>query len=90
MIVSIIIFFITYFFPSILYYPNKFWMIFGKFISKITNPIVFSFLYFTIFCIIGLLIKFIYKDYFNYKINKDKRTYWKNVILEKQSIKNQY
>ena len=90
LVVSIVLFFITFFFPSFLYYPNKYWMFFGRLISKITNPIIFCFLYFTIFSVIGLLIKLIYKDYFNYKINKNKKTYWKNVHLEKQSIKNQY
>lgn len=90
LIVSIIFFLITFFFPSFLKYPNKFWMIFGKIISKITNPIIFCFLYFTIFSIIGLLLKVIYKDYFNYKINFNKKTYWKDTHLEKQSINNQY
>lgn len=90
LICSLVLTFITLFFSQILYYPNIIWMSFGKLISIITNPIIFGIIYYITFVPIGYLIKIIYKDYFNYKININKKTYWNKCSEENQFTHNQY
>lgn len=87
---SLLLAVITFFFPKILNYPSIIWMKFGKIISKITNPIIFGVIYYLTFVIVGYLIKFFYKDYFDYKINLNKKTYWIKSSEERQFTHNQY
>ena len=62
---------------SIFYFPNKLWLIFSKYLSKLTSPIILFILYFFIFTPMGILIRALKKNYLDLKPIKNETTYWK-------------
>ena len=82
--VSYILLFLSTFFlttalvkPNLFYFPNKLWLNFSKYLSRLTSPIIFFILYFFIFTPMGILMRAIKKNYLGLRPVKNEKTYWR-------------
>jgi Saxitoxin biosynthesis operon protein SxtJ len=62
--------------PSVLKYPNVLWAKFGLLLSRITNPIVTSLMFFGFFTPIALVLRAIGRDPLRLKFDGTATTYW--------------
>ena len=69
--ISLFLLIITFYFPSILKYPNILWSRFGIILGLIVSPIVLFLLFYFIVTPIGLIMKILRKD--TLKIIKEKK-----------------
>lgn len=94
LIYSIIVF--SFFFittllkPRVLRIPTILWMDLASFISKFTNPIIFSLIFFIILTPLGIILKFLRIDLLKKKINPKITSYWEKKIYYDTSPKNQF
>lgn len=56
----------------------KNWTRLGKFIAKFLNPLIFGIIYFIIITPYSFILKIFKRDFFNYDIDKRKKSYWIN------------
>ena len=89
-IISTILILASYFYSSLLKYPNFLWFKFGELIGKVISPIVMLLIYLIVFFPIGLLYKILNKDLLGLKIDKNKHSYWSNKKIIKTYMKNQF
>ena len=90
-IFTLILFFTTYFFSKILYYPNRLWYLFGIGISKITSPIILSIIFLFLFVPISFFMRIVKRDILNLNFDpNDKASYWIKKKSLNSNIKNQY
>ena len=68
---------------------NIIWFKFGLFLGKIFAPLIVGIIFFLIVTPIGLLMRFLKKDFLNLKFNKDK-SYWITKNGPKSKMKNQF
>ncbi len=89
-IISIIFILASFFYSSVLKYPNFLWFKFGEFIGKVISPLVMLLIYLIVFFPIGLLYKLLNKDLLGLKIDKNKHSYWSDKKNIKTSMRNQF
>ena len=89
-IISIILILVSFFYSSVLKYPNFLWFKFGELIGKVISPIVMFSIYLIVFFPIGFLYKLLNKDLLGLKIDKNKHSYWSKKKIIKSSMKNQF
>ena len=89
-IISIILIPVSYFYSSLLKYPNFLWFKFGEFIGRVISPLVMLLIYLIVFFPIGLLYKLLNKDLLGLKIDKNKNSYWSDKKYFKSSMRNQF
>ena len=63
-------------FPSVLTVPNRLWMKLAELISKITNPIILSLMFYLLFTPAALICRLLGKDLLRLKADKELDTYW--------------
>ena len=80
----------TFIKPGFLRIPSILWLDFAKIVSKITNPIIFSLIFVTLFSTLGIIFRIFRKDLLNQKILKEKKTYWQTKKVIKTSVNNQF
>lgn len=90
LLISILFFTVSYFFPRILYYPNKLWYYIGIFIGHFVSQFVMGAIFIFLLTPIGIYKSISTKNFFNIKIDRTKSTYWVNKNNSKHSMKNQY
>ena len=62
--------------PSVLTVPNRLWMKLAELISKITNPIILSLMFFLLFTPAAIVCRLLGKDLLRLKAEKELDTYW--------------
>jgi hypothetical protein len=62
--------------PSVLTLPNRLWMKLAELISKITNPIILSLMFYLLFTPAALICRLLGKDLLRLKADKELDTYW--------------
>ena len=80
----------TFIKPGFLRIPSILWLDFAKIVSKITNPIIFSLIFVTLFSTLGIILRVFRIDLLNQKILKEKKTYWHAKKVIKTSVNNQF
>jgi hypothetical protein len=80
----------TFIKPGFLRIPSILWLDFAKIVSKITNPIIFSLIFVTLFSTLGIIFRIFRIDLLNQKILKKKKTYWQTKKVIKTSVNNQF
>jgi hypothetical protein len=80
----------TFIKPGFLRIPSILWLDFAKIVSKITNPIIFSLIFVTLFSTLGIIFRIFRIDLLNQKILKEKKTYWQTKKVIKTSVNNQF
>ena len=80
----------TFIKPGFLRIPSILWLDFAKIVSKITNPIIFSLIFVTLFSTLGIIFRIFRIDLLNQKILKEKKTYWQTKKAIKTSVNNQF
>jgi hypothetical protein len=63
-------------FPPALTVPNRLWMKLAGLISKITNPIILSLMFYLLFTPAALICRLLGKDLLRLKADKELDTYW--------------
>ena len=63
-------------FPSVLTVPNRLWMKLAGLISKITNPVILSLMFYLLFTPVAVLCRLMGKDLLRLKADKELETYW--------------
>jgi len=77
--------------PKIFYYPNFVWFKIGIYLSLIVSPIVMAFIYYFVFCPIGLWIQIRGENReIQLKFDKSIDSYWIERSEEMGSMKNQF
>lgn len=89
-IISLTFFFITFFFSSILKYPNIIWHKFGLLLGLFVSPIIIFITYILTIVPIGIIFKIIKKDPMNRKRNDKIESYWVERDEKVNDMKNQY
>ena len=89
-IISIILFFVSIFYPKIFSVPNKLWFKFSMLLGAIVAPLVMALIYFVTVTPIGLLMRLLGKDLLNKKIDKSLKSYWQERKNPINSMKDQY
>lgn len=77
LIISLLLFLMSFLRPSIFYYPNMIWINIGNLLGILTTPIILGIIYLVLFIPIGFLLKIFGHDVLDLKINKKKLSYWK-------------
>ncbi len=90
LLISIILFLLSFIFPKIFIIPNKLWFKLGMLLGAIIAPIIMALLYFFIATPTGIIMRLLNKDLLNQKINKSKKSYWIKRKEPINSMKNQY
>lgn len=96
-----VIFFIFFFFllffllstlfkPRLLRIPTILWLDLSIIISKITNPIIISLIFFLFLTPVGLILKTLRIDLLKKNINIKLKSYWEKKIDYKTNPKNQF
>jgi hypothetical protein len=62
--------------PTILSPLNRLWMRVGLLISKITNPIIASLMFFVVFTPVALFLRLLGKDPLRLRFDASAKTYW--------------
>ena len=89
-VIAIIIFAITIFFPKILILPNKIWLKFGMILGSVVAPIMMAIIFFITILPTGIIMKLLGKDILNIKKNKYKKSYWIDRKKTIDSMNNQF
>ncbi len=76
--ISFILFIITFFRPSLFFYPNTCWIKLGLILEKIISPLFLFIVFFGLFLPLNLFLKVIKKDLLKTKINSKIKSYWTN------------
>ncbi|AGH96709.1 SxtJ family membrane protein [Pseudobdellovibrio exovorus] len=76
LITSAVLALISFTFPQLFKYSNRYWLKFGMLLGKIVSPVVLGLLFFLIFWPIGLLLKIFGKDVLNLKLQATASSYW--------------
>lgn len=63
-------------FPAILRVPNRLWMNLARLISKVTNPIITTLLFYLLFTPAAILCRWMGKDLLRLKLDGTLDTYW--------------
>lgn len=82
-----------YTFPKLVSPLNHLWTKFGIFLGKIFTPIIMAIIYFSIFLLIGVILKICRKDLLRLRPDKSRKTYWltrENKVFSPDSLKNQF
>jgi len=75
--VSILFFLLSFFSPSVLKYPNMYWIKFGYFLGRVISPIILFLIYFfTIFPINLIVVRIFRKDILSVKLSNKAKSYW--------------
>ena len=90
LLISIIILFLSFFFPQSLILPNKLWTKIGFILGAIIAPIIMALMFFFIVTPTGIIMRLFKKDLINQKIDQSKKTYWIKKKDMVSSMKNQY
>ena len=88
--ISIILFFLSFFFPKIFIIPNRLWFKFGMLLGTIIAPIIMALLYLFIITPTGIIMRLLGKDLLNQKIDRSKKSYWIKRKEPISSMKNQF
>ena len=76
---------------SILLTPlNGLWYWVGLFLGKFIAPLVMSIVYFAVVFPTYVFLSIIKKNYLNIKYERNKKTYWINVVNKRTSMKDQF
>ena len=76
---------------SILLTPfNGLWYQFGLILGKFIAPLVMGIVYFAVVFPTFVFLKMIKKNYLNIKYEKNKKTYWIDVVDKKSTMKDQF
>ena len=76
---------------SILLTPfNGLWYQFGLILGKFIAPLVMGIVYFAVVFPTFVFLKIIKKNYLNIKYEKNKKTYWIDVVDKKSTMKDQF
>ena len=87
LVLSIFFFSLSLLAPSLLRYPNIYWIKFGYLLGKIISPIVLFFIYFFVILPINLIVVRIFKkDILSLKFSNNKKSYWIKKINSKTNI----
>lgn len=76
--------------PRILRIPSILWLDFAKIVSKVTNPIIYSIIFVSLFSTLGIIFKVLRLDLLNQKILKNKKTYWQPKKIINTNLRNQF
>ena len=90
LLISIILFILSFVFPKIFIIPNKLWFKLGMLLGAIIAPIIMALIYLFIVTPTGIIMRLLNKDLLNQKINKSKKSYWIKRKEPINSMKNQY
>lgn len=89
-VLSFLFLVISFIKPQLLHSFKIAWLFFGQVMQSLTNPILFSFLYFFVLTPMSLLFKFSKKDLLDLKINKDQKSYWIKPLNSMTNFKDQF
>tara|TARA_X000000950_G_scaffold289305_1_gene411762 strand:+ start:1100 stop:1492 length:393 start_codon:yes stop_codon:yes gene_type:complete len=90
LILSSVLFAITFLRPNFYTIPNILWIKFGFLLGRFIAPIVMLCIYFFLVFPINLILKFMKKDILELKQNDTVKTYWKKRENEYNSMDNQF
>ena len=90
LLISIILFLLSFIFPKIFIIPNRLWFKLGILLGAIIAPIVMALLYLFIITPTGIIMRLLNRDLLNQKINRSKKSYWIKRKEPTNSMKNQY
>ena len=90
LVISVILFFLSFFFPKTLVIPNKLWFKFGLLLGHLVSPIVMGLVYFVTIVPTGIIVKLLGKKLMVQKIDKNTNTYWTTKKEIDSSMKNQF
>ena len=88
--VSIILFFLSFFYPSIFKYPNKIWFRIGIILGLLISPLIMFLIYYIVFLPIGFTMRLINKDFLKINIDKNMLSYWTDKQKKVSTMKNQF
>ena len=74
--------------PAYLAPMTRLWLVFGLKLSKITNPIIVSVIYFVFLVPVALLMRLLGKDELNLKRTDEEQTYWRQVDPDETELHN--
>ena len=80
----------TFIKPRILRIPSILWLDFAKIVSKVTNPIIYSIIFVSLFSTLGIIFRVLRLDLLNQKILKNKKTYWQPKKIINTNLRNQF
>ena len=90
LLISIILYFLSFFLPKAFIVPNKLWIKFGMLLGALIAPIIMGIIFILIVTPIGLIMQLIGKDVLNQKITKSVKSYWIKRNESVGSMKNQF
>jgi hypothetical protein len=76
--------------PSILTWPNRCWILFGRVLHKIVNPVVLAILFFLIITPYAVLIRMLRNDPLGVDRDLTADSYWKNRRDKLQNMMHQF
>ena len=89
-IFAFLIIFFGFFFPKILYIPNKMWFKFGIFLGKFIAPLIMGIIYFFILCPTSLFTYLLGYDLMRKKNKPFRKSYWIVRKIPVQPFKDQF
>ena len=90
LVISIMLFIVSFVSPALLSPFNKAWFKFGLFLGNIISPLAMGVFFFLFITPTGLLIRLVNKNYINKKIDKSQPSYWIERKEKMGSMKNQF
>lgn len=84
---SLIVLTLALFFPKILIFPNKIWLLIGSLLHLAISPIIMLIIFIIAFFPVGLFIKIFKIDLISLNIKIEENTYWKKRINKMESLK---
>ena len=90
LLISIILFFLSFFFSKLLILPNKLWLKFGILLGSIVSPVIMGIIFFLTIAPIGIFMRLLGKDLLSQKLNKSIKSYWIKRKNSLNSFKNQF
>jgi len=88
--ITVILLIISFTIPKIFAIPNKLWFKFGIFLGSIIGPLFTLGIYFLTVLPTGMIMKLLYKDLLNEKLDKNIDSYWIKRKIAVGSMKNQF
>jgi Saxitoxin biosynthesis operon protein SxtJ len=64
------------FFPSALRWPNRVWMKLAELLARITNPIITGLMFYLVFAPLGVICRWMGKDFLRLKFDGAVDSYW--------------
>ena len=89
-IVSAVFFLLAFLLPKVLRFPKKLWSKFGILLTSIIAQIAIVLVYFIVVLPVGLIVRFLGKDFLKQKLDKNKVSYWIDRIKPIGPMKNQF